>query len=168
MWPWQVSSIWSRTALVSSAFVSLAEIDERDPDVAAVIDNVAEGFEIFFLAIELGRINRAHAAPISCSKVWPNREPCSARMEHGQALSGPMRSSLDPTVPLQLALLAVRYAIPATYAARPTMRCQPTRRALGPGSASRGGVRLARSSIAQPRDQCRPVNRVSRRGAGQA
>jgi hypothetical protein len=47
--------MWSRTALVSSAFVSLAEIDERDPDIAAAIDNVVEGFEIFFLAIELGR-----------------------------------------------------------------------------------------------------------------
>jgi hypothetical protein len=38
---------------------STAEIDERDPDVAAVIDNVVEGFEIFFLAIELGRTWRS-------------------------------------------------------------------------------------------------------------
>jgi hypothetical protein len=28
--------------------ISTAEIDERDPDVAAVIDDVVEGFEIFF------------------------------------------------------------------------------------------------------------------------
>jgi hypothetical protein len=41
------------------------EVDERDPDVAAVIDNVVEGFEIFFLAIELGRTWR------SCERATP-------------------------------------------------------------------------------------------------
>jgi hypothetical protein len=38
-----------------------AEIDERDPDVAALIDNVVEGFEIFSRPLSWGARGGAEA-----------------------------------------------------------------------------------------------------------